>query len=49
MRPGEHKTVQARILEYAEAIGWPLREESPAPNFADAPRLAPHLDVENGK
>ena len=20
--PGEHKTVQARILEYAEAIGW---------------------------
>ena len=28
--PGEHKTVQARILEYAEAIGWPLvsREEA---------------------
>jgi len=22
MKPGEHKTVQARILEYAEAIGW---------------------------
>ncbi|RLA51719.1 MAG: type I restriction endonuclease subunit R [Gammaproteobacteria bacterium] len=21
-KPGEHKTVQARILEYAEAIGW---------------------------
>ena len=20
--PGEHKTVQARILEYAEVIGW---------------------------
>jgi type I restriction enzyme R subunit len=20
--PGEHKTVQARILEYVEAIGW---------------------------
>jgi hypothetical protein len=20
--PGEHKTVQARILAYAEAIGW---------------------------
>lgn len=20
--PGEHKTVQARILDYAEAIGW---------------------------
>ncbi|MCS1417304.1 MAG: Type-1 restriction enzyme R protein [Verrucomicrobia subdivision 3 bacterium] len=22
MKPGEHKTVQARILEYAQAIGW---------------------------
>jgi len=22
--PGEQKTVQARILEYAEAIGWTL-------------------------
>jgi type I restriction enzyme R subunit len=20
--PGEHKTVQGRILEYAEAVGW---------------------------
>jgi len=28
---------------------FPLREESPAPNSADALRLAPHLDVENGK
>lgn len=28
--PGEHKTVQARILEYAEAIGWAFvsREEA---------------------
>jgi type I restriction enzyme R subunit len=28
--PGEHKTVQARILEYAEAIGWTFvsREEA---------------------
>ncbi len=28
--PGEHKTVQARILKYAEAIGWTLvsREEA---------------------
>lgn len=28
--PGEHKTVQARILEYAQAIGWMLvsREEA---------------------
>ena len=22
MKPGEHKTVQARILKYAEAVGW---------------------------
>ena len=22
MKPGEHKTVQARILAYADAIGW---------------------------
>ena len=22
MKPGEHKTVQSRILGYAEAIGW---------------------------
>ena len=21
-KPGEHKTVQARILEYAQEIGW---------------------------
>ena len=28
--PGEHKTVQARILAYAEAIGWTIvsREEA---------------------
>ncbi len=30
LKPTEHKTVQARILEYAEAIGWTLvsREEA---------------------
>jgi len=30
MKPGEHKTVQARILGYAEAIGWTFvsREEA---------------------
>lgn len=29
-KPGEHKTVQARILAYAEAFGWTLesREEA---------------------
>jgi len=30
MKPNEYKTVQARILVYAEAIGWTLvtREEA---------------------
>jgi type I restriction enzyme, R subunit len=30
MKPGEHKTVQARILAYAQEIGWALvsREEA---------------------
>lgn len=30
MKPGEHKTVQARILAYAEASGWTVvsREEA---------------------
>lgn len=23
--PGEHKTVQSRILAYAEAIGWSVK------------------------
>lgn len=23
-QPGEHKTVQARILEYANAVGWTI-------------------------
>ena len=29
-KPSEHKTVQAQILAYAEAIGWPFvsREEA---------------------
>ena len=29
-KPGEHKTVQAQILEYAVAIGWTFvcREEA---------------------
>lgn len=32
MKPGEHKTVQARILKYAEEIGWTIvpREEAEA-------------------
>lgn len=40
--PGEHKTVQARILEYAEAIGWTFvsREEAEQRRGFDAPSLA---------
>ncbi|GMR18406.1 MAG: hypothetical protein BMS9Abin33_0817 [Gammaproteobacteria bacterium] len=32
MKPGEHKTVQARILKYADEIGWTVvyREEAEA-------------------
>ncbi len=37
--PGEHKTVQARILEYAEAIGWTIvsREEAEQRRGFDPP------------
>jgi len=40
--PGEHKTVQARILEYAEAIGWRLasREEAERRRGFDPDALA---------
>ncbi len=45
--------IQKKQNDSADLAGsfadFPLREESPAPNSADAPRLAPHLDVENGK
>jgi type I restriction enzyme R subunit len=30
MKPGEHKTVQARILAYAEAIGWTIAPQEAA-------------------
>ncbi|MCX6972698.1 MAG: HsdR family type I site-specific deoxyribonuclease [Verrucomicrobia bacterium] len=41
-KPGEHKTVQARILAYAEAIGWTIvtREEAERRRGFD-PGLAP--------
>lgn len=37
--PGEHKTVQARILAYAQAIGWSFvsREEAEQRRGFDAP------------
>jgi len=40
-KPSEHKTVQARILEYAEAIGWAIVSQKVAEQRrgfdADAP------------
>ena len=51
MKPGEHKTVQARILEYAEAIGW-LRYERMAARRGPCPQpmatmagLAPRIMI----
>ena len=35
-KPGEHKTVQARILEYARQIGWTYVPR------AEAVRVQPH-------
>lgn len=37
--PGEHKTFQARILEYAEAVGWTIvsREEAERRRGFDPP------------
>ena len=37
--PGEHKTGQARILEYAEAVGWTFvfREEAEQRRGFDPP------------
>ena len=42
-KPGEHKTVQARILSYAQAIGWTIvtREEAERRRGFD-PALPPH-------
>src|SRR5579884_1186371 len=41
--PGEHKTVQARILEYAQAIGWTYvaRTEAQARRGFDASKETP--------
>ena len=38
-KPGEHKTVQARIVAYAEAIGWTFvsRAEAEIPVVAQWP------------
>jgi type I restriction enzyme R subunit len=48
MKPGEHKTVQSRILEYAEAIGWTFvsREEAEQRRGFD-PALPPADSAKN--
>ena len=47
-KPGEHKTVQARILAYAEAIGWTVvsREEAERRREFD-PQLPPAEQAKN--
>lgn len=48
MKPGEHKTVQARILAYAEATGWTLvsRDEAKQRRGVD-PDLPPTDHAKN--
>ena len=49
-KPGEHKTVQARILAYAQEIGWTFvsrkeaeRRRGSDPQMSDSESLASHL------
>ena len=42
--PGEHKTVQARILEYADAIGWTLVSREEAERRRGFDPDVPHAD-----
>lgn len=45
----EAKAALVGLMLAGRFADFPLREENLAPNSADAPRIAPHLDVENGK
>ena len=42
--PGEHKTVQARILEYAESIGWTVVSREKAEQWRSFDLEAPPAD-----
>jgi len=44
MKPGEHRTVQARILEYAEAVGWTFVSREEAERRRGFGREAPPAD-----
>jgi type I restriction enzyme R subunit len=44
MKPGEHKTVQAGILAYAEAIGWSVVPREEAEQRRGFDREAPPSD-----
>ena len=40
-KPGEHKTVQKRILEYAQEIGWTVLSQSEAEELRGFDRSLP--------
>lgn len=45
MKPGEHKTVQARILEYVGEIGWCFVSREEAEKRAIPARAAQESDI----
>ena len=47
--PGEHKTVQARILAYAEAIGWTFVSREDAEQRRGLDPVAPPKDRAKGR
>jgi type I restriction enzyme R subunit len=49
MKPGEHKTVQARILAYAEAIGWTFVSRTQAEQLRGFDPGAPPKDRAKGR
>jgi len=44
MNPGEHKTVQARILAYLDAIGWTFVSREEAGKRSGHPSFGTHID-----
>jgi len=48
-KPGEHKTVQARILGYTEAIGWTIVSRGEAERCLGFDSVAPPRDRAKGR
>jgi type I restriction enzyme, R subunit len=48
-KPGEYKTVQARILDYAEAIGWTLVSREAAEKRRRFDPVVPSKDPAKGR